>query len=68
MGQNNKNYCDIHHYYFSVKECPICEAERLEKYVKKFGVKTKDKTLKEEKEINDSDITKLMEKFNRRSQ
>lgn len=67
----NKNYCSIHHLYYSGNECPMCREERTAIYVKKYG-EANVSTVKEEKnkkenksrEINEEDISKLMEKFN----
>lgn len=63
----NKNYCPTHHLYYNGSECPLCREERTATYVKKFGktdASEEKKKFKNEREINEDDITKLMDKFN----
>lgn len=67
----SKNYCPIHHLYYSSNECPLCRDERTAMYAKKYGEVIENVSDKEtipkkknDREINDADITKLMEKFN----
>lgn len=65
-----KNYCSIHHLYYSSNECPLCRDERTAMYAKKYSETTEDvsdketKPKKNDRDINEEDITKLMEKFN----
>lgn len=70
----NKNYCPIHHLYYSGSECSMCREERTAMYLKKYGNSTVASKIKEvdsikhkknnNRGINEEDITKLMEKFN----
>lgn len=70
----NKNYCPIHHLYYSGSECPMCREERTAMYIKKYGDSTVSPNTEKEvpkkhktnndRGINDEDISKLMEKFN----
>lgn len=67
----SKNYCSIHHLYYSSNECPLCRDERTAMYAKKYGGVTEEVFDKEtmpkkknDRGINKEDITKLMEKFN----
>lgn len=70
----NKNYCPIHHLYYSGSECPMCREERTAMYLKKYGDSTVTSKAKEGNMpkhnknnnigINEEDIAKLMEKFN----
>ncbi len=70
----NKNYCPIHHLYYSGSECPMCREERTAMYIKKYGDSSAFPNTKKEdnkkhksnndRDINEEDITKLMEKFN----
>lgn len=62
-----KNFCPIHHLYYTGNNCPLCEKERIDSMVKKYDSKEKQKLVKEEKqsrEINEADIQRLIEKFN----
>lgn len=65
-----KNYCSIHHLYYSGNECSMCREERTADYITKYGEnavtsKQKEKEAKD-RAINEDDISKLMEKFNRK--
>lgn len=57
-----KNLCETHRVYYRGEKCPYCEQERIEKLSKTF-VKEK-KTVKEDREIDENDIARLIEKFN----
>ena len=65
-----KKYCTIHHFYHSSEECPFCSSERIQTLSRKFSKKNDEKQKKEtskknkEKEITQSDLEKLMRKFN----
>lgn len=57
--------------YYNGNECSLCCSERLKFYDSKYNGKTED--IKEEKsskkgdrDINEDDISKLMEKFNKK--
>lgn len=71
----NKNYCPTHHLYYNGSECPLCREERTAMYIKKYGDSTvssntgkedakKHKT-NNDRGINEEDISKLIEKFNK---
>lgn len=60
----NKNLCEVHRLYYSGTNCPLCEQERINSLVKKYY--PKDKTKEEPREATESDIARLIEKFNNR--
>lgn len=67
----NKKFCATHHLYYNGTECPMCLSERLSYYDHKYNGKTEDvkqeKTFKKkDRDINEDDISKLMEKFNKK--
>lgn len=72
----SKKFCATHHLYYQSIECPMCLSERLNYYDHKYNVsynkvetndgkKSIDKKDKD-REINEDDISKLMNKFNRK--
>lgn len=67
----NKKFCATHHLYYNGTECPMCLSERLNYYDHKYNGKTEDVKQekafkKKDREINEDDISKLMEKFNKK--
>lgn len=67
----NKKFCATHHLYYNGSECPMCLSERLNYYDHKYNRKTEDVKQekafkKKDREINEDDISKLMEKFNKK--
>lgn len=67
----NKKFCATHHLYYNGVECPMCLSERLNHYDHKYNSKTEDVKQekafkKKDREINEDDISKLMEKFNKK--
>lgn len=67
----SKKFCATHHLYYNGTECPMCLSERLNYYDHKYNGKTEDvkreKTFKKkDREINEDDISKLVEKFNKK--
>lgn len=67
----NKKFCATHHLYYNGTECPMCLSERLNYYDHKYNGKTEDVTQekafkKKDRDINEDDISKLMEKFNKK--
>ena len=67
----NKKFCATHHLYYNAVECPMCLSERLNYYDHKYNRKTEDVKQekafkKKDREINEDDISKLMEKFNKK--
>ena len=68
-----KNFCPTHHLYYKGNVCPLCEKERIDHMAKKFGKKemqaivgddfTKNEK-KYRKEITESDLERLVQKFN----
>ena len=67
----NKKFCATHHLYYNGTECPMCLSERLNYYDYKYNGKTEDVTQektfkKKDRDINEDDISKLMEKFNKK--
>lgn len=72
MINKAKNYCEIHHYYHEGVLCPFCLSDKSAALSKKFCkvekvdvVKKEDKQ-KENQDITEEDIAKLMNKFNKR--
>ena len=64
-----KNYCSVHHLFYSGNECPLCRSERVNAYTKKYEKKEPSKTLKcdgGDRGITKEDVNKLLEKFNTR--
>ena len=61
---SNKNYCPIHHLYYTGNECPMCLKERLDYYNKKYGTKKQEEKPEVDREINKNDINRLLDKFN----
>ena len=70
MTDSIKKYCSIHHFYYSGEECPFCASERVQALSRKFNKdKIEDKPKKEknksnDKEITQTDLEKLKNKFN----
>ena len=67
----SKKFCATHHLYYNGTECPMCLSERLNYYDHKYNGKTEDVKQekafkKKDREINEDDISKLMEKFNKK--
>lgn len=67
----SKKFCATHHLYYNGSECPMCLSERLNYYDHKYNRKTEDVKQekpfkKKDREINEDDISKLMEKFNKK--
>lgn len=75
MADSIKKYCSIHHFYYSGEGCPFCASERAHALSRKFNkdkiddkpkkdsVK-KEKNKSNDKEITQTDLEKLMKKFN----
>lgn len=71
----NKKFCATHHLYYQGTECSMCLNERLSYYDHKYNVSHNKVETNENKksmsqkgkdrEINEDDISKLMNKFNR---
>lgn len=59
-----KNLCNVHHLYYSGTRCPICEEEKINSLVKKYSQKENNK--EQPREVTESDIAKLIAKFNNR--
>jgi len=67
----DKKFCAIHRLYYQGHECPLCLSERVSYYDRKYNGKTEDvkekkSSKKVDREINKDDISKLMEKFNKK--
>ena len=61
----DKKLCEIHHLYYRGNVCPICDEERIAKLSKKYcDNKPNVKKEKQDREINEDDIARLIEKFN----
>jgi len=57
-----KTICPIHRFYYNGNVCPFCEKERINGLVHRF-VNTTTRKGNNEKNINESDLKKLVEKF-----
>ena len=75
MTDSIKKYCSIHHFYYSGEECPFCASDRVQALSRKFNkdkieYKPKKDSVKKEKnksndkEITQTDLEKLKNKFN----
>lgn len=70
MVNKAKNYCEIHHYYYEGMMCPFCLSDKSAALSKKFYKECKVKVAKnksnkkEDRDITEEDIAKLMDKFN----
>lgn len=75
MASSIKKYCSIHHFYYNGEECPFCASERVQALSRKFNKdKIEDKPKKDsvkkeknksnDKEITQTDLEKLKNKFN----
>lgn len=75
MTDRIKKYCSIHHFYYGGEECPFCASERVQALSRKFNKdKIEDKPKKDsfkkeknksnDKEITQTDLEKLKNKFN----
>lgn len=69
----DKKFCATHHLYYRGNECPLCLSERISYYDRKYNNTDKgcddekDKVKeKKDREINDDDLSKLVNKFNKR--
>ena len=60
-----KTICPIHRFSYSGNSCPFCEKERIDYLAHRFVHEVK-KEIKTDRQINESDLKKLTEKFNRR--
>ena len=54
----NKKYCQVHHFFYSSKQCPFCQEDKLSKIAKKNDKKAEEKKTMEEK------LEQLKNKFN----
>ena len=62
-----KVVCPIHRFSYSGNVCPFCEQERINYLTRKYGGEECEVvTKKKEREINENDLQKLMEKFNKK--
>ena len=62
-----KNYCQVHHLYYSGNECPMCMSERIANLEKMFVKKPQTIEIKpESKEITQESLKELMTKYNKR--
>lgn len=72
MANEDKRYCDIHHYYYKGHICPFCLSDKTQALARKYntGDMNESKTVtKKEKDNNDREITaedfeRLINKFN----
>ncbi len=60
-----KKLCLTHMFYYSGNKCPFCEQERISHMHKRFD-KKQEKKVSKNKEVTQSDLEKLCQKFNRK--
>lgn len=60
----SKKICPVHRFSYSSDRCPFCEKERIGNMARKF-MKAPGKK-EEDRGISQSDLEKLMEKFNKK--
>lgn len=65
-----KTLCPTHHLFYQGVECPLCRQERIEGYSQRFSshqfVEKKQVKTDKDRAITDDDISKLINKFNKR--
>lgn len=67
-----KEICPIHRFMYGGSVCPLCEKERIDRLAKRYVNNGNEErvSLKKEKkldrEINENDINKLLEKFGKK--
>lgn len=67
-----KQICPIHRFMYNGSVCPLCEKERIDRLASEFVNSGNEErvSLKKEKkldrEINENDINKLLEKFGKK--
>ena len=63
-----KKLCITHHLYYRGSQCPICKEEHIGGLIRKYCPQKENvvrvETSTKDREINENDIMKLMEKFN----
>ena len=71
----DKKFCTTHHLYYQGFECPMCLSERVSYYDHKYNGRNNDTPKKDgqkrhkdkvDREINEDDISMLINKFNNR--
>lgn len=60
---NQKSFCEIHHFYYIGNTCPLCQKEKYDRLSKKYS-KEEEKEEFHDKELTEKDISKLSDKFN----
>lgn len=63
-----KKLCPTHFFSYSGNKCPFCEQERIDRLAQRFAKTEEKKTVEKpaEREIEESDLQKLLDKFNKR--
>ena len=75
MTNKIKKYCSTHHFYYSGEDCPFCTSEKVQALNRRFNkdkaenkpkkdFSKKEKNKSKEKEITQTDLEKLKNKFN----
>lgn len=64
----NKKYCNIHSFYYTSSFCPFCLKEKSENLYSKYKDLCDKKKKKDnnDRKITETDIQKLINKFNRK--
>ena len=60
----SKKFCPTHHLYYNGVECPMCLQDRVSKLEKHYTPTQEPKKIQEEREITESDLEALVNKFN----
>ena len=63
---DRKTLCPIHSFYYTGSKCPLCEKERIDRYANKYAKADMVRHDKEDREINEADLDRLVNKFNRK--
>lgn len=64
-----KKYCETHHLYYTGIVCPLCQSEKYDKMMEKYGkkdhkVKNETDTVSKDKPLTEDVLNKLKNHFN----
>ena len=57
----DKSYCEVHHFYYSGNQCPLCQKEKYDTMYKSHIKHTISSP--KNKDLTENDIKKLSDKF-----
>jgi hypothetical protein len=61
----SKNFCPIHSFFYSTRQCPYCQQDHLANVLKHTGKQEDIKVANEDKRISKEDLIRLKEKFSK---